>query len=123
MELFKLLGTIAVDNSEANKALKETTSAAKDVGDEFSDAGTKSSSKFGGAMKKVGSVALGVGKTVVTGIGVATTALGGLTVKALSAYSIKRCSVFKIIRNTQWLIKHSSLKNHAESRFNALLVP
>ena len=85
MDLFKLLGTIAVDNSEANKAIKETTDAAKGAGDELSDAGSKASSKFGGAMKKVGSGAVAVGKTVVTGLGVAAGALGGLTVKALSA--------------------------------------
>lgn len=85
MELFKLLGIIAVDNSEANKAIKETTDAAKGAGDELGDAGSKASSKFGGAMKTVGKGAVAVGKTVVTGLGVAAGALGGLTVKALSA--------------------------------------
>lgn len=85
MDLFKLLGTIAVDNSEANKAIKETTDAARGAGDELSDAGSKASSKFGGAMKTVGKGAVAVGKTVVTGLGVAAGALGGITVKALSA--------------------------------------
>ena len=31
MELFKILGKIAVDNSEAKKALEETSAAAKDT--------------------------------------------------------------------------------------------
>ena len=88
MELFKLLGTIAVDNSEAKKALSETTDAAKKTAenlDEASSSGEKTSSKWGTAFKKVGSGAVALGKTVATGIGVAATALGGLTVKALSA--------------------------------------
>lgn len=88
MELFKLLGTIAIDNSDAKKALQETSEAAKDVADDLSDAsssGEKTSSKFGTAFKKIGSGALAVGKTVATGLAVGATALGGLTVKALSA--------------------------------------
>lgn len=88
MELFKLLGTIAINNSEANKALKETSSAAKDTADDIGDAaseGEKSSSRLGSALKKVGSGALAVGKTVATGLAVGASALAGLTAKALSA--------------------------------------
>ena len=88
MELFKLLGTIAVDNSDANKALKEPSKAAKDTANDIDDAGSsaeKTGSRWGGALKKVGSGALAVGKTVAVGLGVAATALGGLTVKALSS--------------------------------------
>ena len=88
MELFKILGKIAVDNSEAKKALEETSAAAKDTAEDIdgaSSAGEKSGSKWGTAFKKIGSGAVAVGKTVATGIGAAATALGGLTVKALSS--------------------------------------
>ena len=88
MELFKLLGTIAIDNSDANKALKETSAAAKSTGNDISDtasSGEKSSGKLGSAFKKIGSAAVAVGKTVATGLAVGATALGGLTAKALSA--------------------------------------
>lgn len=88
MELFKLLGTIAVDNSEANKALKETSSNAKNTANALGDtssSGEKSGSKLGNAFKKIGAGAVAVGKTVATGLAVGATALGGLTVKALSA--------------------------------------
>ena len=87
MELFKLLGTIAINNSEANRALKETSSAAKDTADDISGAASSSKnsgSKWGSAFKKIGSGALALGKTVATGLAVGATALGGLTVKALS---------------------------------------
>ena len=88
MELFKLLGKIAIDNSEANKALDETSNKAKQTGRDIegsSNSGDKAGSKWGAAFKKIGSGAVAVGKTVATGLGVAATALGGLTVKALSS--------------------------------------
>lgn len=59
VDLFKLLGTIAVDNSEANKAIEETSTKAE-----------SSSSKTESAFSKIGTAALGVGKAVV-GAGVA----------------------------------------------------
>ena len=88
MELFKLLGKIVVDNSEANKALTETSAAARETADDFEDvssSGEKSSSKLGKVFSKIGSGALALGKTVATGLAAGATALGGLTVKALSA--------------------------------------
>ena len=74
MELFKLLGKIAVDNSDANKALDET-----------SQKGEKTESKLGKAFGAVGKGAVAVGKTVATGLAVGATAFAGLTAKALSA--------------------------------------
>lgn len=88
MELFKLLGTIAVDNSEAKKALSETSAAAKNTADDLGDvssSGEKSGGKLSSAFKKIGSGALAVGKTIVTGLAAGATALGGLTASALSA--------------------------------------
>lgn len=88
MDLFKLLGTIAVDNADAKKALSETSAAAKETADDLGDvssSGEKAGGKLSSAFKKVGSGALAVGKTVAVGLGAGATALGGLTVKALSA--------------------------------------
>lgn len=68
MELFKVLGTIAIDNTKANNALEETTSKAKDSADE-----TES------AFSKIGNVA----KTVATGIGIAGVAIGGAFIGAV----------------------------------------
>lgn len=62
MELFSLLGTIAIDNTEANRAIKETTDEAKTSESEVSDAFTK-----------IG----GVAGRIATGIGVAGMAIGG----------------------------------------------
>ena len=59
MELFKLLGTIAIDNEKANQALDETGQKAGQTGEETS-----------GAFSKIGSAAMTVGKAVV-GAGVA----------------------------------------------------
>ncbi len=75
-ELFKILGTVAVDNSGANAALDDTTDRAE-----------KSHGKISEAFGKVGSAALNVGKVVGAGLGVAATAIGALTKQALDGYS------------------------------------
>lgn len=54
MELFKILGTIAIDNEQANRALEETTAKADGAG-----------KKSGSAFSKIGGAALRVGKAVV----------------------------------------------------------
>lgn len=51
MELFRLLGTIAVDNSRANEALDETARQAGATGDEVSTAVNKIGSVAGGLVK------------------------------------------------------------------------
>ena len=71
MELFKLLGTIAIDNSEANKALKDTSSAAKNTANDVEDSADtadRASSRWGSAFSKIGSAAVAVGKTVATDV-------------------------------------------------------
>ena len=88
MELFKILGTIAINNSEANKALKDTSATAKNTAEDVestSSAAEKSSGRWGNAFKKIGSGALAVGKTIATGLAAGATALGALTVKALAS--------------------------------------
>ena len=37
MELFRLFGKIAVDNSEANRAIEDTTKKSKGIGDGFKE--------------------------------------------------------------------------------------
>lgn len=59
MELFKLLGTIAIDNERANQALAETSQQAGQTGNEMS-----------GTFSKIGTAAATVGKVVV-GAGIA----------------------------------------------------
>lgn len=74
MELFRLLGTIAINNSDANKALDET-----------SDKGEKTKSKLATACGAIGKGAVAVGKTVATGLAVGGAAFAGLAAKALTA--------------------------------------
>lgn len=73
MDLFKLLGTITVNNSEANDALKETSQEAENT-----------KGKLSKAFSAVGKGAVAVGKTVMTGLAVGGAAMGALTVKALN---------------------------------------
>ena len=73
MDLFKLLGTIEVDNSKANQALDET-----------SNKGQQTQSKLSKAFGAVGRGAAVVGKAVVTGLAAGGAAMAGLTVKALN---------------------------------------
>lgn len=81
MELFKLLGTIAIDNSEANKALNET---AKNAG--------SSSKEVESAVNKVGTVALGLGKAVVT----AGAVIGGAWIAAIEGSREYRTEMGKL---------------------------
>lgn len=88
MELFKLLGTIMVDNSKANQSIDDTTDKAKESGETIQDTADKaerSGSRWGNALSKVGSAAVKCGQIVATGLAAGATALGALTVKALSA--------------------------------------
>lgn len=70
MDIFTLLGTIAINNTEANKALDDTANKADDTGKQIDD-----------ALGKVGSAALGIGKAVVT----AGAAIGGAWIAAIES--------------------------------------
>ena len=90
MELFKLFGTIALKNEEANRGIDETSDKAKDAQKDikdFGDEGSRTESKLGAAFSKIGSAAIKVGKT----IGVGMLAAGGAVVavgkKALDSYA------------------------------------
>lgn len=90
MDLFKLLGTIAVNNTEAIDALKQTTNEAKKTADSLGDtskSGEKSSSKLGTALGKIGKGAAAVGKAVGAGMVAAGTAVAGLASAAVASYA------------------------------------
>ena len=81
MELFKLLGTIAIDNDKANQALEETSQKAGQTGEETS-----------GAFKKIGGAALTIGKAVVS----AGAALGTAWVAAIEGSREYRTEMGKL---------------------------
>ena len=81
MELFKLLGTIAVDNKPAIKALDETAKKAGVTNKETSE-----------AFRKIGSVAGGIAK----GIGIAGAAIGGAWIAAIEGSREYRTEMGKL---------------------------
>lgn len=70
MELFRIVGTIAINNTEANTALNDTSQQANETANETQE-----------AFQKIG----GVARTVATGIGVAGLAIGGALVTAVES--------------------------------------
>lgn len=89
MELFKLFGTIAVNNSEANQGIDETTDKAEDAAGkvkDLGDEGDRTEGKLGKAFSKMGSAAVAVGKTIATGLAVASTAAVAVGKAAISSY-------------------------------------
>ncbi|MGD6877830.1 hypothetical protein [Bacillus infantis] len=68
MELFRLFGTIAIDNTNANNAINETSEEAEDA-----------EKKVSNAFEKIG----GVAGTIAKGIGVAGAAIGGAFIAAI----------------------------------------
>ena len=90
MELFKLFGTIAVNNSEANQGIDETTDKAEDAAGkvkDLGDEGDRTEGKLGKAFSKMGSAAVAVGKTIATGLAVASTAVVAVGKAAISSYA------------------------------------
>jgi hypothetical protein len=67
VEVFKLLGKIAVENTDAINAINETATEAENT-----------SGKLKTSFEKFGQYALEAGKVIATGLGVATTAMGKL---------------------------------------------
>lgn len=90
MELFKLFGTIAVNNAEANQAIDETADKAEGAGkslSEFAEEGDKSESKLGKAFSKIGSAAVAVGKTIAVGLAAAGAAIIKIGKDAIESYA------------------------------------
>jgi phage-related protein len=73
MTLFELMGTIAIDNGDANRALDET-----------SQHGQAAQGKLGKTFGAIGKGAVAVGKAIVTGLAIGGAAMGGLTIKAMN---------------------------------------
>ena len=106
MELFKLLGIIAIENTEAVKALRET-----------SESGEKAESKLSNAFDKIGSAAVKVGQVVATGVGAAATAIGTLTTMAVNSYA----DYEQLVGGVETLFKDSAniVLGYAEKAYSA----
>ena len=76
LDLFKLIGTIAIDNKEAKKALQEV-----------SDEGGKAESKLSKTFSAIGKGAAIAGKAIASGLAVGATACVGLATAAIKSYS------------------------------------
>ena len=95
MELFKLLGKIAIENEEANKCLDKTTSNAE-----------KAKNKISTAFEKIGSVAKKLGKTITIGLTAGVTALAKFTKDSVGAYA----DYEQFVGGVETLFKESSSK-------------
>lgn len=95
MELFKLFGTIAVNNDAANNSIDETSGKAE-----------KAESKIGNAFSKIGSAAVKIGKVTAVGIGAAAAGIAALTKKAVDEYS----DYEQLVGGVETLFKDSSDK-------------
>lgn len=72
MDIFKILGTIAIDSSAANKAMDDAAQKAE-----------KTHSKFSSAFSKIGEGAVWAGKQIAKGLAVGAAAMTTLTIKSL----------------------------------------
>ena len=76
LELFRLLGTIAINTKEAIGSLNEV-----------SEQGEKTQSKLGNAFEKMGSAAVKMGKVVATGMAAGSAAIIGIAKQAVDSYA------------------------------------
>lgn len=107
MELFKLFGTIAIDNAEANHALDETGDKAEEtsrdiakMGEESEQSGSKLG-KFLGGLADLGAKA---GKAIAAGLAVASAAVIKIGKDAISAYG----DYEQLVGGVETLFKDSS---------------
>lgn len=90
MELFKLFGTIALNNAEANRGIDETSEKARGASGDvkgLADESEQTESKMGKAFSKIGSAAVKVGKTIAVGLAAAGTAVVAVGKQAVEAYA------------------------------------
>lgn len=107
MELFKLFGTIAIDNAEAIDALDETSDKAQETGKSIKgtgDSAETSESKFSAAFQKMGSGAAKAGKAIAAGLAVASAAVVKIGKDAISAYG----DYEQLVGGVETLFKDSS---------------
>lgn len=76
LELFKILGTIAVDNSGANKSINETSGIAD-----------KAKSAMSASFSAIGSAAVAVGKAIAVGLAAGSAAMGALMKTSVDNYA------------------------------------
>lgn len=76
MELFKILGTVAIDGSGAKSELQDVTNVAEE-----------SHGKISGVFEKIGSAAVTLGKTMAAGLAVGTAAIGALVKDSVAGYA------------------------------------
>ena len=84
MDLFKLVGQIAVNNAEANEKIDETTTKAQKAARTLS---SKASSVGGVVGKKLVGAGKLIGKTFIAGTAAAATGIAALTKTALDSYA------------------------------------
>lgn len=106
MELFKLLGTIAIENEQANRAIADTSDKADDASNKTSD-----------AFKKIGRAA----GTIVKSVAVAGVALGGAWLAAIEGTREYRTEMGKL--DTAFVVNGHSSKaaKQTYSELNAVL--
>ena len=104
MELFRLLGTIAIDNQKAVGALNET-----------SEEGQKTESKMSKAFGKIGSAAAKVGKAVAVGMAAAGTAIVKIGKDAVASYA----DYEQLVGGVETLFKDSAdvVMNYAQNAY------
>ena len=107
MELFKLFGTIAIDNAEANEALDDTGDKAKETGKNIKETGDdadESSSKMGAFFTGAANFAVKAGKIIAVGLGAASAAVVKIGKDAISAYG----DYEQLVGGVETLFKDSS---------------
>ena len=106
MELFSLLGRIAIDNTEANNAIDDTSKKAED-----------SASETESAFAKIG----GAAKTVALGIGTAAVAIGGAFVAAVEGTREYRVSMGQLETAFQTAGHEADVAKSTYNDLNAVL--
>lgn len=76
LELFKLFGTIALDNTNANKGIDDTTDKAE-----------KAQPKISKAFEKIGTAAVKAGKVIASGLAAGAVAIGKLVSGSVKSYA------------------------------------
>lgn len=98
--MFKILGTVALDNTGANEGLDETASKA---------------SGLSGVLSKIGGAAATAGKVIAAGIAVGATAVAALTKQSVEAYA----EYEQLVGGVETLFKESSsvVMGYAENAY------
>ena len=104
MELFKLFGRVAVDNSEANQEIDATADKAE-----------QAHGKMSGAFSKIGTAAIGFSKVVAAGFVASAGAVAILTKAAIDSYS----DYEQLVGGVETLFKDSEqiVRNYADNAY------